>query len=252
MALVLSTTMGSGVTWGVLKLRDPNVLPVKVVRIDGDFRHLKRIDLEHAVGNRVTGNFFTIDVDAVREAALRLPWVDQVSVRRVWPDTLMMWVEEQEPLARWGEDRLVNLRGEVFAPAAGSIPAGLPGLSGPEGSSIDVVRRYREMMETVTPLGLEIESLKMDQRNSWMLQFRRGLELQLGSVDAEKRLQRFAAVYGWLKVKPGSSVKRIDMRYTNGLAVYRDSVEQGSDTEVMKPASGVKTKHGKTAGRGQV
>ena len=251
-AMVLFAMMGSAAAWGVMKLRDPKVLPVKVVRIDGDFKHLKRVDLERAVGDRVDGNFFTIDVTAVRNAALSLPWVDQVSVRRVWPDTLMMWVDEQVPLARWGKTGLVNARGDLFEPDTGSIPEGLPRLDGPDDSSVAVVRRYQAMVESLSPLGLEIGELAVDERNAWRLSFLDGLELQLGSVESEKRLQRFVTVYGRLKTEPGSRMRRIDMRYTNGLAVYWDKDVQGRSAEPVKPAAGQKSERDVTTGRGQV
>ena len=125
-ALSLFAAMLGGLAWGIITLRDPQVLPLKVVRIDGQFRYLQRSDLEQAVATAVEGNFFTLDVDRIRAAARKLPWVDEVSVRRIWPDTLQMWVQEQIPLARWGKDRLVNPRGEVFQPLPAQKPRHLP------------------------------------------------------------------------------------------------------------------------------
>ncbi|MET0101994.1 MAG: cell division protein FtsQ/DivIB [Sedimenticola sp.] len=251
-ALMLFAVMGSGAAWGVIKLQDPNMLPVKVVRIDGDFRHLKRTDLERAVGDRVIGNFFTIDVDAVREDALALPWVDQVTVRRVWPDTLMMWVDEQVPLARWGKARLVNARGQVFAPDASSIPSGLPRLDGPDENAAEVVKRYGEIMELTRQVGLDVEQVKMDPRSAWYLRFADGLELQLGSVDTEQRLHRFVSAYRQLVKVATGKARRVDMRYTNGLAVYWEKSGPQRLEGPDKPAADVKSERNLPAGRGQV
>ena len=125
LGLALFSLMGGGAVWGVMKLQDPRVMPLSVVRIDGDFRHMHRGDLEQAIGSAIRGNFFTVDVAGIRAAAHRPPWVDEVSVRRVWPATLQMQVVEQVPLARWGESGLINGRGEVFRPPAeGSSSAG--------------------------------------------------------------------------------------------------------------------------------
>jgi cell division protein FtsQ len=202
-----------------MMLRDPQVLPLKVVRIDGQLRYLQRADQEQAVAGAVQGNFFTLDVGRVRAAARRLPWVDEVSVRRIWPDTLHMRVREQIPLALWGEDRLVNRRGEVFQPALKEIPQGLPRLDGPLVHAPRVVEQYQEMSGQVVGLALKIERLELDARQAWMVKFRRGLKLQLGSSDMERRLSRFIRIYPRLTKVSERRLKSIDLRYTNGLAV---------------------------------
>ncbi len=229
-AVSLFALMAGGAVWGVMMLGDPQVLPLKVVRIDGQFRYLQRADLEQAVAGAVRGNFFTLDVGRVRAAARKLPWVDQVSVRRIWPDTLQMQVQEQVPLARWGKDRLVNLRGEVFQPSLREMPARLPWLDGAVVSAPRVVARYQEMSRQVAGLELEIERLQLDARQAWVVEFRQGLKLQLGSSDTDRRLGRFVRIYRRLKEPSGKRLKKIDLRYTNGLAVEWENIEpQTSD-----------------------
>ncbi|HXK57283.1 MAG TPA: FtsQ-type POTRA domain-containing protein, partial [Gammaproteobacteria bacterium] len=108
LALLLFGIIGSGGVWAVDKLRDPRILPFKVVRIDGQLRYLNRVQIEKSVGGEIRGNFFTVDVERVHRAAKALPWVDRVSVRRVWPQTLVVRITEQVPMARWGKHQLVN------------------------------------------------------------------------------------------------------------------------------------------------
>ena len=43
-----------------------------------------------------------------------IDWVDAVIVRRRWPGTLFVRIVEQVPAARWGDDGLLNTRGELF------------------------------------------------------------------------------------------------------------------------------------------
>lgn len=216
--VVLSLFAGGG-TWGVMTLRDPAVLPLKIVRIDGDFKNLDRRALEKAVGGVMEGNFFTVDLEVVRAAALRLPWVDQVTVRRIWPDTLNMWVAEQQPLARWGDQQLVNGRGGVFTPEPGALKAELPSLSGPDGQAPEMVARYQRMARRFAALALEIDRLAMDDRGAWTVGFRQGVELKLGHADTEARVERFVRLYPRLEQDELRRVKRVDMRYANGVAV---------------------------------
>jgi cell division protein FtsQ len=218
-AVAVLLLFAGGGSWGVIALRDPAVLPLKIVRIDGDFKHLDRRALEKAVGGVMEGNFFTVDLEVVRAAALQLPWVDQVTVRRIWPDTLNMWVEEQQPLARWGDSQLVNGRGAVFTPEPGALKAKLPRLSGPDGQAPEMVARYQRMERRFAALQLGIERLTMDGRGAWTVDFRQGVELKLGHADTEARVDRFVRLYPRLEQGEKRRVKRVDMRYANGVAV---------------------------------
>jgi len=216
--VVLLLFAGSGV-WGVITLRDPAVLPLKIVRIDGELRNLDRRALEQAVGGVVEGNFFTVDLDAVRAAALKLDWVDQVTVRRIWPDTLNMWVEEQQPVARWGDSRLVNGRGGVFTPEPEALKTELPSLVGPDDSAAEMVARYQRMSRRFIALKLDITRLVRDGRGAWTVGFKQGMELKLGHTDTEARVDRFVQLYPRLEQAEKRRVKRVDMRYANGVAV---------------------------------
>jgi len=109
--MLLLVLVGGGVVLGVMKLNDPKLLPLRVVRIEGELRHLQRLELEQAVADLSIGGFLTVDVGAIRDKAQALAWVDKLSVRRVWPDSLQIWVVEQVPLARWGGACHVKCKG---------------------------------------------------------------------------------------------------------------------------------------------
>ena len=252
MALFLFSVMGAGAAWGVVTLSDPNVLPLKVVRIDGEFRHLDRATLERAVGREVRGNFFTVDVDRVRHAAEELAWVDTSSVRRVWPDTLIMTVTEQQPLARWEADRLVNVRGEVFAPEVDSIPAGLPAFAGPDEDAKWVVKRFAEIRELIRPLSLTIAKLSVDKRGSWQMSLGDQLALKLGKADVDERLKRFIRIYPELNRDEQRRAKLVDLRYTNGLAVEWEIIQTELEQQVRNDRSTSGSGKGVRNGKGQV
>lgn len=243
---------GGAVAWGVSYLTDPRVLPLKVVRIDGELRHLQRGDIEAAVGQGIRGNFFTLDVNRVRQAAEQLPWVDWVTVRRIWPDTLQMTVHEQVPLARWGERRLVNPRGEVFAPRDGRLPAGLTRLSGPDGAAAEVVGRYLAMKGRFQSLGLQLAAIGMDARRAWKVVFRNGLKLDLGTEQTDRRLARFLRFFPALRRDPERRPVTVDLRYVNGFAVRWEPRQKDQEGE-REPLPGARTGGGsEKVGRGQV
>jgi cell division protein FtsQ len=219
-ALSLAVVALWGAYLGLAWLKDPSTLPLQLVRIEGEFNHLDRHALEQVVADEVRGGFFSVDVEAVRTAVRILPWVEEVAVRRVWPDTLRIWVAEQRPLARWGERGLVNTRGEIFWPAVDEIPSGLPGLVGPEGTEAEMAQRYLELQQQLRPLGLQVVRLQQNARGAWLSEFDNGAVIKLGSRDLDIRFRRFVRLYPRLKAAGKGMPKQVDLRYTNGLVVH--------------------------------
>jgi cell division protein FtsQ len=232
--LLLVGLMVGSAAWGVQKLQDPELLPLKIVRIDGGFQRLKREDVQRVLAPHIQTGFFAIDVAAIRAATEELPWVDEVSVRLVWPDTLQLSVTEQVPLARWQQDRMLNLRGEVFQPPLAEIPQGLPVFVGPDGSESEVLSRFQELNERLAPLGLAVKKIGLDARRAWTLKMDDGLIVRLGKKDVEMRMARFFRVYPLLQRKQ-LQLKEVDLRYTNGFSIRKDS-ERG---EVAAPKVGM-------------
>jgi len=210
------------IAWQVL-IR-PDRLPVRRIEITGEFTHLRTVDIERRVARVLDGGFLGLDMRQVRAAVMALPWVEQVSVRRVWPDTLRMHVVEQVPLARWNEDALVNLRGQVFRPDPLPALDSLPRLRGEDGMAPEVVAFYLRLYTGGLPEGLEIAELARNRRGEWRVVFADGLELMLGRKDLGARLSVFSRVYSQLAEHMGRRPRRIDMRYEHGFAVQWRSV----------------------------
>ena len=220
LALVLFGAMGSGAMLLSTKLQDPTTFPLKVVQIKGDFRYMDRQKLEQVMATQLREGFFTLDVEQVHATLLQMPWVAKLALRRIWPDTLLIAVEEQVPLARWGKQQLVNMQGELFQPAKNEIPAGLPQLVGPEGTEREMVARYRSMQSRFDEIGLQIARLQQDLRSSWSVEFTDESAIRLGSQQINERLGRFIRLYPRLQAAGQGKPKQVDLRYTNGFVVH--------------------------------
>lgn len=204
---------------GVNYLHGPENLPIRFIQVKGEFKHLKEGDVEKRVTDVINGGFFSVDMHAVREAALSVPWVEEVSVRRVWPDKLVMNVTEHVALARWKRNAYVNVSGAVFKPKAEDGLQGLVSLSGPDGSSARVVDFYQHVQKVSKSIGLTVVKLSLDERRDWQVVYDNGIELALGKDNVAHRLNEFMRVYPRLSALPEKFPKRIDMRYEHGFAV---------------------------------
>jgi cell division protein FtsQ len=206
--------------------------PIRQVWFVGDIQRLARADLESLAeglrGQPVEG----ASLLAVREAARRIPWVREATVRRRFPDGVEIAIESHDVLARWGEVALVNAMGEVFAaPYDGKLPR----FSGPEGSSHEMTRDYPAFARALAPLGSLLAELKLSPRGAWQLVLESGLVLELGRIDTLARLERFAAA--WPRLAPMNPPPQYaDLRYPNGFAVRRPELPE-SDSPTKKKKS---------------
>jgi len=214
--LVLAGVLMLGVQW----LSDPYRFPLSVVKVTGDFRFLQKQQLQEAVAPHAQGGFFTVDVVAVRNASEALPWVYKASVQRIWPATLHLRVEEQQPIAHWGEQGFLNRYGEPFFPEQAGVVGDLPWLAGPEGQQLRVLENYQRIARTLARIGVRTTRLELDNRRAWHLQLASGVQLELGRADAWRRLQRFVVAYPSVFAGRLAELQRVDLRYSNGFSVY--------------------------------
>jgi cell division protein FtsQ len=215
---------------GVDRLRDPAFMPVRLVTVDGEMRHLDRANLERAVTQAVDGGFFSVDLEKIRRQVEALPWVDSVSIRRVWPGTLRVKVVEQQPLARWGDDALINQQGVVFRPDPLPPLPGLTRLIGEDRDAPTITREYQRIRVLLATVGLEPVEVRVDARQAWQLRTREGLALNLGRKQIMRRLTRFVRIYPSLTPQRQARLEAVDLRYTNGFAATwkAESAEQQS------------------------
>ena len=189
------------------------------MRVDGAFKRISAVQIEAAIADHLHGGFMSVRVEQLRAGLETHPWIDVARVRRVWPDSLHLVVVEQIPAARWGEDGLLNMRGELFIHNVRHAPPELPVLSGPDGSEIEVARRYLGVRGKLMDAGMGLKALRLDPRGSWELELSNGINVRLGRRDVDKRLSLLIDVVTLVVSRRLSDVAYIDMRYSNGFAV---------------------------------
>jgi len=212
MAVLVTTVIIAGSLW-VMK---PATLPIKQVHIEGEFLRLDTKRMQELVSDKVRGGFFNIDVTAIRNTLMALPWVKEVSVHRIWPDGLRLVVNEQTAVVRWNETGLLNDQGHYFAPEKKSFPHGLPVLGGPEDSQELLLERFKLLKQFY---GLSVVRLRLNERRAWQFELDSGLSVVMGRKDFENRIDRFVHMVINNLGEKLFQAKEIDMRYTNGFAV---------------------------------
>jgi cell division protein FtsQ len=197
----------------------PGLFPLQSVQLSAAPQRVEAAEVLQMVRSEANGNFFTVDIDHVRQSLEKLPWVRSVSIRREFPHRLVVRLEEHQALARWNDAALVNRQGEVFSVGAGRVAVSdqpLPSFSGPEGASAEVTQRYAQFSRQIAPLNWQAKQITFSARHAWQLRLDNGMVLELGREDMQQRLARFVAAQA---AEDFSRVRYVDLRYRNGFAV---------------------------------
>jgi cell division protein FtsQ len=215
---------------------------LKTIRVEGaqqtQLRHISPLIVRSAAVSRIKGNFFTANLDSVRQVFESVPWVSKATVRREWPNELIVTLEEHMPLGTWGEDgRLLSVKGDVFTAnlAEAEEDTALLAFDGPTGSEKEVVERLNDLNAWFAPLNLTAEKVELSGRYAWTITLSNGVTVELGreksNTTLKDRVDRLVAIYPQLVERLQNRIESIDMRYPNGLALKAQGLTVGSDSK---------------------
>lgn len=227
--------LASGLWW----VAQRPMFTLKAIRIEGaeaPLRHVSASTVRSTALPRIRGNFFTANLDAVRGAFEAVPWVRKASVRREWPNRLVVTLEEHVPLGTWGEEgHLLSVRGDVFVAnlAEAEEDGDLPEFAGPEGSEKEVVARFGELREWFAPVNLAPDAVQLSGRYAWSVKLNNGMKVELGREQSKTtlkdRVARLVSVYPQLVARLQDRIESVDLRYPNGMALKASGMAFGMD-----------------------
>ncbi|MER9146013.1 cell division protein FtsQ/DivIB [Mesorhizobium sp. M0871] len=191
------------------------------------------VDQIKVVGNRQTSeidildrleldgwtSLIGFDAEAARERIDTLPWVEVAAVRKVYPHTLEVRVEEREPFALWqqgAELSVVERSGAVIAPFSGGKQALLPLIigTGAPAKAPDFVAKINKFPE----LAARVKGYIRIGERRWDLKLENGITIKLpedGEDQAIADLVRMDHDNGLLT----RDIAAVDMRISDRLVV---------------------------------
>ncbi|KAF7962210.1 cell division protein FtsQ [Cupriavidus sp. UYMU48A] len=258
-ALVALMALAAGLLW----LAQRPVFAITHVVVGpmdgGALRHVNAPSVRANAVGKLTGNFFTLDLNAARQVFESVPWVRRASVRREWPNGLAVEVEEHEALGTWGNadsGRLINTYGEVFVAntAEAEEDAQLLALDGPPDSEGDVIEKLEVMREWFKPLKAEPLSVALSGRYAWRTKLSNGMVVELGREQndeeraaMEQRVKRFVAAWPQVTEQWGKQIDYADLRYPNGFAIRTANARFLTDAQAAAAAKAKAAGTGTTA-----
>lgn len=220
------------------------VFAVRGITVTGEVTHNNALTLRANVAHKLTGTFFTLDINAARLAFEAVPWVRKAVVRREFPNRLQVQLQEHHAVAYWGvegESKLLNHFGEVFEANVGEIEQeAVPRLNGPDGQGAQVLAMFGTLEPMFDVLDLTIEQLELTGHGGWRVRLDTGATVELGGgtrAEIVERTERFiktltqaASQYG----RKPDALESADLRHLDGYAIRLRGVTTVAIDQIKK------------------
>ncbi len=206
-------------SWRDSKHLVTDLVPIRYVRIYGVFQYISRDSLRKILLPSVVTDYFSVDVQEIDKAALQHPWIKNVSVKRIWPDAIEIYVTEQLPVVRWGDKGLLNLKGDLFTPENVADFKHLPLIQGPNGYESRLLEIMQGLEIELANHGWHLSEFKVNERRAWDVVLQNGIEIKLGRNGQLKNFQRFLKTLDILGQDKIAEIAKIDLRYPNGFSI---------------------------------
>lgn len=191
---------------------------VDQVRVTG-YRETSEIDILERLELDGWTSLIGFDAEAARQRVAGLPWVEIASVRKVYPDTLEVQVEERKPFAIWQHGRelsIVEASGDTIAPFSGGRHSVLPLVIGQGAATageafVKKVKGYPELAARVKGY------IRIAERR-WDLRLENGITVKLpehGEDEAITELLEMDRQDGLLS----RDILAVDLRFSDRVVV---------------------------------
>ncbi len=231
--LLLSFFLFIGHWMYVHLLGDPS-FRVREVEVEGG-RKMARETLLSLTVMEGMPNLFSVNLKEVVKRLESHPWIEQVRVRKVFPDKIFIRVEERKPMAIIQLEELyyIDTKGEIFSPVGEKDEYNYPYLTGLtrqvlEKEPVEARRLITKALELLSvvdrekapPLG-EISEIHME-KSSGIHCFTRaeGVEVKMGWEDFGEKKKRLSLIWSDLR-RRGFSPVSIDCSDLNRVVVKK-------------------------------
>lgn len=220
--------VGGGVTFFSWLYNYSDWLPIRHFNISsyngGSLEHLTAEEVNNILDPyRKNRNFLNINLPEIKQKFLAQDWVDEVDVRRSWPDSISIIILERKSLARWGgsENYLIDNKGNLFKGVANDSLIWFNGRARTEKIIFDTYERIAPLFHKHH---LVLHKLEYARHSTWILHLDENIRIYLGQKDMLRRLTQLLSVWDSLLKRDSRRIREIHMEYRDGFAVRYSSI----------------------------
>lgn len=207
--------------WALLRQEMASDRPIQQVKLTSELKQLTQDEIDQVLSTYVGSSFWEVELSQIQSDLTRLDWVSQAVVKRSWPDQLIISIEEQNPVARWGDNGLINDKGDVFFPSSVAEFENFVRLDGELLEASRILAKLAEFQAILDKLEWPISQLVESPDGGWQVQIMDGPVLLVAKEQDQSQLSRFVRAYEHLKDELRKSAQVYDLRYSNGFSIKR-------------------------------
>lgn len=193
--------------------------PIQHVSVEGEFFYISKNDIQKILSEKLINDFVDLKIKDLQAEIKDNPWIESVSVRRVWPNSLVVKVKEQQPIALWGDEGFINRFGELIISDNLLKISHFPKLFGERESSNLIVKQYLELTKMLVVHELSITELTIDSARSMRIKIDDSFDVLVGKNHFVDKIDSFLLVYSEQLKANKNEILTVDLRYSHGVAV---------------------------------
>ena len=155
----------------------------------------------------------------IKNSLEALPSIDEVNIRRRWPDVLELYIKESRPVALWQDCCLLNERGQVIALEAHVDYSHLIKLSSATQSPLHMLAMVNRLQPILQKNDLPLQELINRHNQNWEIILSSGVKIILEQRDLLDKLSQITDFINKLNATKKGQIVSIDARYPDGLAI---------------------------------
>ncbi len=207
-----------------------NIWPVKKISLQHELKYLNKDALTQMITAKTNKGMWAIDINAIQNDIQKIDWVKSVSIRKVWPDQLVLNIKEHQPVVKFNQQILTNAGTKVQIEKEQPWMKNLVKVSLIDNThrKVDYLQKtwseYKAIRRQLEILNLQVNHLTIDEINNWQLEMTNGLSINLGRKQHKSRVDLLVQVFS--EIENPDKLEKVDLRYNNGFAVAWKLEEQ--------------------------
>lgn len=195
--------------------------PAAIVVSSQDLTATQYRALQQTMSLQPVSGFFTTDLQTLRDIAVDLAWVDQVSVTRDWQRGIVVTALPKKAVANFGTERLVDAKGDVFVPADNQelTQAQFATLQGEIAQAPVIMQQMQQINDWYSSLDMQVEDIILTPRMTWLIRFNNGLRVIVDNENTAQKLLNLSQLLGNQLSSRRDNMQSIDLRYKNGFTI---------------------------------
>ncbi len=233
LALIIVLVVGYGFfRFASYLIHDTSMFTLRQIKVEGN-RFVKTEEILQRAHLKMGTHLFRIPVDSVLQRVRQIPYFSGVSVSRSYPSTLIISVQERQPVAYLidGRTYMVDAEGKILLKKPGMELEGYPLITGlsvkkllkdrtPLLDALKLVQQVKQVNGDLFELISEIHIQYGKAPRLYLIHG--GAEVLLGRRDFPRRIFLLSQLLNRSEIiNHLKKIKRIDLRFENRLIVTR-------------------------------